>query len=531
MRSPRLSILITAILLSAITAAATQSTQIRPGANGDLEVRTINSAADQPVWPAPEGTPPPAAQRGGEILWYDTNHGNAVAENVAVSGFGSRGIAGWWLNNKRVAFYEFDQGNVPVWTHSMVAGFQIPVDMSLQGAYSTATGRGDPIYVFEPSGPPPLYSDGYTAPLVGYECSISQTGNTYAAAGGNPAGGAGEVRVYDGAGALRFVRDLPAPPEGLMVSPDGELVAANVRAFVKVWSATTGALRDSVPIPNETQATAVLSGDGEYLVTGGFDRTVRVYRWNGTEYAPHWTYPIPATTWIVALAISADGSTVAAGTWTNSNGGKLVLFSTDSATPLWTDATFGDEVHAVALSADGSAIVAASYGRYGGTFGNIISVYDRGSATPTFGVADDAIANIGSAMAIDIGEDGAYVFAGGKRVHAREFGNGGWTMAIRLTDPAGIQEAVSLRGAALSAWPNPFRGQVTLGFRGPTAAGQRQVLAFHPDGRLVGRLPIAPGQSSAVWNGCDEGGRPLPAGVYLLAPSGCREALRVIKTK
>lgn len=531
MKSPLFSLLLAAILLSASAVAATQTLEVRPALNGDLEVRTVNAATDQPVWPAPEGTPPPSAGRGGEILWYDTNHGNAVAENVAVSGYGSRGIAGWWLNNKRVAFYELEQGNVPVWTHPMVAAFQIPVDMSLQGAYSTATGRGDPIYVFEPSGPPALYSDGYTSPLVGYECSISQTGNTYAAAGGNPSGGAGEVRVYDESGTLQFVRNLPAPPEGLMVSPDGEVVAANVRTFVKVWSATTGVLRDSIPIPGETQATAVLSGDGEYLVTGGFDHTVRVYRWNGSEYAPHWTYVIPATTWIVTLAVSADGSTVAAGSWTNSDGGKLVTFSIESSTPLWTDASFGDEVHAVALSADGSVVVAGSFGRYGGTAGNLISIYDRSSSTPTFSVADDAIPNIGSCMAIDVGEDGAFIFAGGKRVHAREFGNGGWTMAIRLTDPAAIQETASLRGAALSAWPNPFRGQVTVNLGGPMIAGPRQVLAFHPDGRLAGRLPVVPGQSSAVWNGCDEGGRPLPAGVYLLAPSGRQEALRVIKTK
>jgi hypothetical protein len=370
---------------------------------------------------------------------------------------------------------------------------------------------------------------------VGYECSISQTGNTFAAAGGNPAGGAGEVRVYDGSGALRFVRGLPAPPEGLMVSADGEVVAANVRGFVKVWSATTGVLRDSIAIPNETQATAVLSGDGEYLAAGGFDRTVRVYQWNGSEYAPLWSYPIPSTTWIVTLAFSADGSTLAVGTWTNPTGGKVVVFSTSSSTPLWTDASFGDEVPSVALSADGAIIVAGSYGRSGASVGNIISVYDRGSATPVFGVADDAIANIGSCMSVDVGEDGGYVFAGGKRIHAREMGSGGWTMAIRLTDPATIGETTSLSTPAFSAWPNPFRGQVSLGFAGSNLPGQRQILVVNPDGRLVSRLTLGSGPGTAVWNGCDESGRPLPAGAYLLkslgAPAERPCALRIIKTK
>ena len=532
MKSAMLCLLLSVLLLSASALAATQTMEFRPGANGDLEVRTVTSAADLPTWPCPENSPPAAPGRDGSILWYDTNHGNAVAENVAVSGYGSRAIAGWWLNSKRVAFYEIEQGNVPVWTNLMVAAFQIPVDMSLEGAYSTATGRGDPLYVFQPSGPPALYTDSYTPPFVGYECSISQTGGTYAGGGGNPeVGGAGEVRVYNGSGVLQFVKGLPAPPEGLMVSPNGEFVAANTRTFVKVWSATTGALRDSLPIPGETQATAVISADGEFVATGGFNRTLNLYRWNGAEYTLHWSYFIPGTTWITALAISSDGSTLVAGTWTNSNGGRAVAFSTSSSTPLWTDASFGDEVHSVSVSADGNVIVAGSYGRSGGTVGNIISVYNRSSSTPIFGVADDAIPNIGSCMAIDVGEDGHYVFAGGKRIHAREFGNGGWTMAIQLTDPAAIGETTPHFARALTASPNPFRGQVTVDFRDSDVTGPRQILVFQPDGRLANRLTIGSGRASAVWNGCDENGRPLPAGAYLVKSLGARDGLLIIKTR
>lgn len=189
----------------------------------------------------------------------------------------------------------------------------------------------------------------------------------------------------------------------------------------------------------------------------------------------------------------------------------------------------------MSLSADGNVIVAGSWGRSGATVGNIISVYDRSSSTPVFSVADDAIPNIGSCMAVDVGEDGGYVFAGGKRIHAREFGNGGWTMALRLTDPTAIGETASLSAPALSAWPNPFRGQITLDFNGSDVSGHRQVLVFSPDGRLAGRLMIGSGRASAVWNGCDETGRPLPAGAYLLkslgAHSGRQDAIRIIKTR
>jgi hypothetical protein len=111
--------------------------------------------------------------------------------------------------------------------------------------------------VFSAGSSTPLYQDSYTPPLLGYHCAVSSSGNTYMGAGGNPDGTAGEVRVYDGSGSLRFLRPMPAPPEGVGVSSDGLVVASNVRGFVKIWDAMTGALRDSIAIPGETQIPAV----------------------------------------------------------------------------------------------------------------------------------------------------------------------------------------------------------------------------------------------------------------------------------
>ncbi|MBM3318650.1 MAG: WD40 repeat domain-containing protein, partial [Candidatus Eisenbacteria bacterium] len=408
----------------------------------DRQARTETQAPGAPLLCAEDGTSPGMPSRGGsnEYLWLDTSHLNAIAEEVAITGDGAFGIVGWWLNNERTALYEVSGDNLPEWTRAMpLADFQIRVDADEAGNALVSTARNDSLYVFSAASPQPLHTGWYTDPRVGYGCAVSAGGDTYASVGGHPPGTAGgEIRVYDGGGALRFKAMLSANPEGVAVSADGLVAAANTRTHVKVWDAVTGALRDSVAIPGETQVAAVLSGDGGVLVTGGFSRRVWVHEWDGSDYVQAWSYLIPSTTWISALGISRDGSTIAVGTWTNQNGGQVLVFDRTISTPLWTDAGYGDWVAEVALTPDGGRIAAASWGRLGGSFGPIVSVYERRSATPIYTLGDDAIAGVGSCFSVDISADGTAVLAGGKAVHAREMGSGGWVMAIDLGDPAGL---------------------------------------------------------------------------------------------
>lgn len=70
------------------------------------------------------------------------------------------------------------------------------------------------------------------------------------------------------------------------------------------------------------------------------------------------------------------------------------------------------------------------------------------------------------------------------------------------------------RLARLVATPNPSRGAVSLVLPGAFARGD--VLTIHDlAGRRVRRLAPAAGSSAASWDGCDEEGRPLAAGIYL----------------
>ena len=516
-----IGLLILLLMTAAAGAAVVQETAV--DSNGTLLVRSTTPTDGSPLEVTPtDGSPAPVGTRGGNTYrWLDTNHLNGVVADAAISGDGAYGAAGWWLNSKRVALHEILGDNVAEWTWPMTAAFEISVDVDQFGDKITSTGRGDLLYVHDAAGSTPIFSHPYTPPIVGYHCAVSDPGNTYAGAGGNPAGGAGDVSVYDGSGALRFVRTLPNPPEGVCVSADGLVVAANVRQFVKIWDAMTGALRDSIPILGDTQAPAVISGDGIGLVTGGFSRVVRYYEWNGTEYLPVWTYSIPATTWITSVAISDDGSTIAAGTWTNPTGGKVVLFDRTSSTPLWTDASYGDYVPALSFTPDGGFLAAASWGGVNGTIGNVVSVYARSSQAPVHTIADDAIVGVGSCMAVDINDDGTEVLAGGKAVHAREFGNGGWLMSINvgdLTHAAGDgQPAGAAAPSTLAIYPNPFNPETKLSFR-IARAGFVRLGIFDCAGSRVRTLFEGwgtAGERATTWDGRDDAGRPLASGVYL----------------
>lgn len=76
-----------------------------------------------------------------------------------------------------------------------------------------------------------------------------------------------------------------------------------------------------------------------------------------------------------------------------------------------------------------------------------------------------------------------------------------------------------VKGLRCAAHPNPFNARTLITFDSPREASGR-VYVFDLKGRLVRRLldddPVRQGRNEVVWDGCDEGGRPLATGVYSL---------------
>lgn len=108
--------------------------------------------------------------------------------------------------------------------------------------------------------------------------------------------------------------------------------------------------------------------------------------------------------------------------------------------------------------------------------------------------------------------------------------------------PSAVGEVVPARAPALRAFPNPFAAAVTVTYDGPAATTPGGVAIFDAAGRLVRRLgdgepadASAGGSTARAWNwdGRDDSGRPVPAGLFFLRPAAGNSAgvLKLIRTR
>jgi len=87
--------------------------------------------------------------------------------------------------------------------------------------------------------------------------------------------------------------------------------------------------------------------------------------------------------------------------------------------------------------------------------------------------------------------------------------------AIGTVDAA--PDAVSVQAPWLNTWPNPSQGTVLCSFRVPGATTTRSTLEVYSlDGRRIRRFTELPPDDPIRWDGNDESGRTVPAGVYLV---------------
>lgn len=403
---------------------------------GRLGARFISEPAGQP------GLPQIATQFYGstraEILWVDRTHQNAIAQHTAIAGNGMWIQAGWYLNNERSSLYRTMGASTPVWTFPLpdAASF-ISTDVSMTGAGIGVLASGTPYYNFAATSAVPNWS--YNLPVgwtyassYGQTVCLSADGSVSAALARE--GGNGKLLLFDANGdTLRTIAfAVNSGINGVDMADDASVICVTTYYGIYIYN-LDGTRRDS--LPNYGQTNARISADGKYVVKGDFYARTTLYRWNGNAYDQVWQH-YTGHPWVTAVAISADGSTIMAGTFQYSptNAGKVLLYDSSSATPLWEYAQYGDYVASCALSANGGRGVAGSWGQYGATFGDVITVFDRASSTPIFQVLDD-IDEPGSIFSVDIARDGSFITGGGKAVHAREWGNGGEVYAIRMLDP------------------------------------------------------------------------------------------------
>ncbi len=124
----------------------------------------------------------------------------------------------------------------------------------------------------------------------------------------------------------------------------------------------------------------------------------------------------------------------------------------------------------------------------------------------------------GSAMALAVTRNRLYVADGpsGVQVYSIEADEDG--IASETTGVGGSIDAGRV-APTMSVSPNPFRGSTSISFDAPGASIDARLDVLDVTGRRVATLARAlrDGASGrAAWDGRDEGGAPLPAGVYLL---------------
>ena len=368
---------------------------------------------------------------GGSVLW-STQDPVAIANVVALNDAGNSGLTGWGLNDMRVTMYS-DINSNPIW--NFLTGQYDPfVDISGDGSKVAATG-GTHFYMLNPVNgnvdyqfvmPDSFYAssvalsrDGSMAVVLAQALGSSTTYRTYAfdLAGGNP--------------SIKWIFDVQGSEilnwAGANFSASGETVAITGRNHLYVFNSIDGTLIWDHFVDN-TESAPGISGDGKVVVTADNSGFVQTWQFDSqtNEYFLLWQYKVPPSafsSWASSVDISADGNTIVAGSLifpSSGYEGSVMCFDTyGGGTPKWIFGGAGDLVDDISLSDDGKVAAAVTWGDLAHTRPDLM-VFDTQTGELTFNVVTP-----GSFFTCDISPDGKRVFAGGKAVHAREFGNGG----------------------------------------------------------------------------------------------------------
>jgi len=306
-------------------------------------------------------------------------------------------------------------------------------------------------------------------------------------------GRANVVQVYDADSGLEIVslgghQDLI---QSLRFSPDGRRLAAGSYQVVTLWDAPTGGLKATFSgHGDQVKALAVVAG-GATVVSGGLDRTVRVWDRAGK---PLRQFASPAP--VLALAVSPDSLSLAVG---GSDGTVRVVSAVDGKERFALKGHTGP-VHDLAFLPGGNRLASASAD---GT----ARVWTL-PAVATDKPADPRVLAAGSGPlhAVAVSPDGKLVFTAGDGGEVRMWdavtgepagtvaGKGSAVLALAVS-PAGdrLVTGSADKTARLHDLPSGALRATLSGHLGPIHS-----VAFSPDGR---RVATAGGEGGVkVWD-------------------------------
>lgn len=270
----------------------------------------------------------------------------------------------------------------------------------------------------------------YQFPIAGYGpayARVSRDG-TRVVAGMLDTTGQLHLRVFGSSSSVpTYQTTITIGPQmrAFLLSADGTKLYIASGSSCQVWDVDQHVSLCTFVLMTSLDSHAI-SGDGSVFTNGGFN-TVNVYeRQAAGNYAFTHQMTVPGQAVCTHLALSEDGSTIAAGfnLWDTNLGVRIQALDVPSKTVTMTDVAVGagtlqNVVADVAISADGSRFVVGLWGDEAGLVDDL-RVYRRDANAPI-----QTHAYPGSIYAVDMSADGSRVIAGSKAVHANQYAGGG----------------------------------------------------------------------------------------------------------
>jgi hypothetical protein len=368
---------------------------------------------------------------GGNLLWsaYDTD---AMSTTVKVNQDGSVPAVAWTLNSMRVSLYP-PTSSTPLWEFSTLP-YDATVALSADGSVIAVT-KAQSFYLLNKNTGNIDYELTLPDSLYAVAAAVTRDGQRVVFVA-NASGGSATARAYclnlsGGTPVIAWTYDVPASLitnwTGVTISASGNHVVLTARHHIYVMNTLSGNLIWENFLDN-TEAPSGISSDGRVIVTAdnsGFIQT-RLFNATTNEYNLLWQYRVPAgayTNWASSVAISADGNVILAGSLlflTGGYDGSIIAFDTyGNGMPKWVLPNAGDLVDDIAISDDGKVAAAVTWGDMAHSRPDLF-VFDVQTGQVTYSEVTP-----GSFYSVDLSPDGKKVIAGGKGVHAREFGMGG----------------------------------------------------------------------------------------------------------
>ncbi|MBM3435663.1 MAG: carboxypeptidase regulatory-like domain-containing protein, partial [Bacteroidetes bacterium] len=360
----------------------------------------------------------------------------AIGSKVKVSAQTGYTFTSWWLNDQRISLY--GNSNNALWEVPITTDWEWAIDMTENGQWAVSA-HNTIAQVFMTSSSTPFWELTLNGNIMG--AKLSQDGSILFLAENNHNGTDSScVSAFTIGNTTPLWQKLfyGSGTSFTKSKDDSRIVYCQYVGVNKMWvlDGSNGEKIFDAYYYNENPP--ALSFDGTVILNGDYSGNAFLYKYDEVQqtYIEKWTFKVGGggtSAWVCGMGVSDDGSTVALGTLvflTNGYEGEIYMFNSYSPVPVWVFSGTGDEVSSIDLNADGSLMVAATWGPLNQTKPDFY-LFRKESDVPVF-----SIISPGSFFSVDISSDGTLCAVTGKAVHAREFGNGGFLYNIH-SDPGG----------------------------------------------------------------------------------------------